>query len=607
MSYQAQNFPSPHHDGSDLYVSNSAPQIGDHVVLKVRVPLGDKATKIWVRLFHDGEPRTFELKKGKASTVETWWSVSIEIFNPLTHYRFLLVDKGTYRWLNGEGVFHRDVVDREDFQIIAKPGYPEWIKSAIFYQIFPDRFAKSQAKRDLPAWAVPKDWNSLPTGRGPNVSTEFYGGDFAGIQQHLSHLEDLGVNAIYFTPFFPARSAHRYDASSFEHVDPLLGGDEAFLEFSKVAHEKGFRIMGDLTSNHCGLGHEWIQTALKNPDAKERDFFYWDKAIRHGYVGWWGVASLPKLNYTSPLLQEKMYAGADSIVKKWLKPPFSNDGWRIDVGNMTGRHGVQDLNQQVTRGIRNAMDETNPDAWLVAENADHSPSDLDGFGWHGTMNYVGFARPVWGWLSKAAKFADDFMGLPAPIPTFPGESMVEMMRSFAAGIPWRSLTASMLLLDSHDTARFRTVTGRDRARHIAGATMLLSYPGVPSIFAGDEIGLEGEWGEDSRRTIDWEHPKKWDQELFAEFKKLIAVRKESDALCNGGIRWVDVKPNSIAYLRESKKESVLVFVARSAGRYQINLKPYGYTVKKTLYGPAAKSQLISIVSAGAVSGIWRVQ
>ena len=494
MSYQAQNFPSPHHDGSDLYVSSSAPQIGDHVVLKVRVPRGDKATKIWVRLFHDGEPRTFELKKGKANSVETWWSVSIEILNPLTHYRFLLVDKGTYRWLNGEGVFHRDVVDREDFQIIAKPGYPEWIKSAIFYQIFPDRFAKSQAKPDLPSWAVPKDWNSLPTGRGPNVSTEFYGGDFEGIQQHLSHLEDLGVNAIYFTPFFPARSAHRYDASSFEHVDPLLGGDEAFFEFSNVAREKGFRIMGDLTSNHCGLGHEWIQTALKNPDAKERDFFYWDKAIRHGYVGWWGVASLPKLNYTSPLLQEKMYAGADSIVKKWLKPPFSNDGWRIDVGNMTGRHGVQDLNQQVMRGIRNAMDETNPDAWLVAENADHSPSDLDGFGWHGTMNYVGFARPVWGWLSKSAKFADDFMGLPAPIPTFPAESMVEMMRSFAAGIPWRSLTASMLLLDSHDTARFRTVTGRDRARHIAGATMLLSYPGVPSIFAGDEIGLEGEWG-----------------------------------------------------------------------------------------------------------------
>ena len=137
--------------------------------------------------------------------------------------------------------------------------------------------------------------------------------------------------------------------------------------------------------------------------------------------------------------------------------------------------------------------------------------------------------------------------------------------------------------------------------------MLFTYPGVPSVFAGDEIGLEGEWGEDSRRTIDWNNPKKWDQDFLSEFKKLIAVRKNSDALSNGGLRWVEVKANSIAYLRESEKESVLVFVARRAGRYQINLKPYGYSIKETLYGPEAKSQLISFTSKGAASGIWLVE
>lgn len=598
---------APHHDGSDLYVSNSSPRLGDFVALKVRVPNGDKAQKVWVRLFHDGEPRTFELKKGKKGVVETWWSVSIEILNPVTHYRFLLVDKGTYRWLNGEGVFGREVVDREDFQIISKPNYPDWIKHAVFYQIFPDRFAKSAKERELPTWAIPRNWNDLPTGRGPETGVEYYGGDFEGVAEKLPHLVDLGVNAIYFTPFFPSRSNHRYDASSFEHADPLLGGDEAFIEFSKMARKHGFRIMGDLTTNHCGIGHDWIQISLKNPDAKERDFFYWDKSIRHGYVGWWGHASLPKLNYQSHLLREKMYAGSDSIVKKWLKPPFIADGWRIDVGNMTGRYLEQDLNHEVARGIRTAMDEVNPNAWLVAENADHSPVDLNGFGWHGTMNYVGFARPLWGWLSKSATFADNFMGLPAPIPSFSGDATVAMMRSFSAGIPWRSFVASMLLLDSHDTARFRTVVGRDRARHIVGASILLSYPGVPSIFAGDEIGLEGEWGEDARRTIDWDHPKKWDQELFQEFKKLISIRRNSDALSCGGLRWIDIGANSMAYLRESEKESILVFAARSAGRYQINLKPYGYSVKDTLYGPTAKSSLIAIAAKGAVSGIWRLK
>jgi alpha-glucosidase len=185
--------------------------------------------------------------------------------------------------------------------------------------------------------------------------------------------------------------------------------------------------------------------------------------------------------------------------------------------------------------------------------------------------------------------------------------MVGMMRSFSAGIPWRSFTASMLLLDSHDTARFRNVVGRDRARHIAGATILFTYPGVPSVFAGDEIGMEGEWGEDSRRTIDWEHSKKWDNELFAEFKKLISLRKKSHAISNGGLRWIDISPNSIAFLRESEKESVLVFAARSAGRYNINLKPYGYSVKETLYGPEVKSSQIAISSKGAVSGVWRLK
>lgn len=607
MRSQVQNLVFPHHDGSELYVSNSAPKVGEKIELRVRVPKGDKAHQLFIRLFHDGEPRTFAMKKGRPRAHETWWSITVEILNPVTHYRFLLADKGTYRWLNGAGVFSREVVDREDFQIIAKREYPSWTKRAVFYQIFPDRFATSGKKKNLPEWAIPTKWNDLPTGRGPKVGAEFYGGDFQGVSEHLGHLEDLGVNAIYFTPFFPARSNHRYDASSFEHADPLLGGDDGFLEFSSAAKKRGFRIMGDLTTNHCGLGHDWIQLALKNPDAKERDFFYWDKSIRHGYVGWWGHASLPKLNYQSQLLREKMYSGSASVVKKWLKAPYSADGWRIDVGNMTGRYLEQDINQEIARGIRSAMDEANSQAWLVAENADHSPTDLDGFGWHGTMNYVGFARPIWAWLNKPNKKIDNFMGLPVPIPTFDGQAMVEMMRSFSAGIPWRSFVASMLLLDSHDTARFRTVVGKEIPRHIAGVTLLLTYPGVPSIFAGDEIGLEGEWGEDSRRTIDWDHPNKWNQELFAEYKKLIAIRKNSDALCDGGIRWIQTGPHAIAYLRESKNEAVLVFVARRAGRYHINLKPFGYSVKETLYGPKAKSELVTVSSKGAMSGIWRLK
>ena len=598
------NLIEAHHDGSEIFVSNSAPKIGQLVELKVRIPAKDRPNQVFVRLFHDGEPRTFELKKSKQSKIETWWSVKVEIQNTVTHYRFMLVDKKSYRWLNGMGLFAHDVTDREDFQIIAKPSYPQWIKKAVFYQIFPDRFAKSEVKRELPSWALPKQWNDLPKGKDKTTGVEFYGGDLPGITSKISHIKNLGASAIYFTPAFPGRSNHRYDASSFDEIDPLLGGNSAMAEFSAAAHKNGLKIMGDLTTNHCGAGHPWIQKALKNSRSKTREFFYWDSKIPHGYVGWWGLASLPKLNYTSHKLRGLIYRDKNSVIRKWLKPPYNFDGWRIDVGNMTGRYLDQDINQEIARGIRNAMDETKSDAWLVAENADHSPADLDGFGWHGTMNYNGFARPLVNWLNQPKKSIPNFSQFAVPNPVFSGTGTVHVMRAFAAGIPWRSLVASMVLLDSHDTARFKTVVGGDRSRHLAGVATLLTYPGVPSIFAGDEIGLEGEWGEDARRTIDWENPEKWDGELFSEFKKLVEIRKSHDALINGGLRWVYITDSAFAYLRESKRESILVFISRSAGSHTLNLEPLGYKVKETLYGKPAKGNKIKINSQKANCGIW---
>lgn len=598
------SFLQPHHDGSEIYVSNIAPRIGDKVELKLRVPAQYSPDKVFVRFFHDGEPRTRELKRYEKSSIESWWKVKVEVLNPVFHYRFLMVVDGQFSWINGAGLFEHDVTDREDFQIIANGAHPQWIQSSVFYQIFPDRFANSGAIRELPQWAVPKEWNELPNGRHKTTGQEYYGGDFPGITSKISYMQDLGVTAVYFTPAFPGRSTHRYDARTFDEVDPLLGGNEGLIAFSKAAHKAGMRIMGDLTTNHCGAGHPWIQKSLKDKKAKEREFFYWDKSIKHGYVGWWGLASLPKLNYDSTKLRSLMYSGEKSVVKKWLRAPYSMDGWRIDVGNMTGRYLGQDINQEVARGIRTAVDETNSDAWLVAENADHSPSDLDGFGWHGTMNYNGFARPLVNWFNNPSNGIANFSGLPGKNPKFSGEGTVAIMRAFVAGIPWRSLVASMVLLDSHDTARFRTVVANDENAHLAAATLLLTYPGVPSIFAGDELGLEGAWGEDARRTIDWESPEKWNKKLFYGFKSLIAIRKTRHALAYGGLRWVFASDDAMAYLRESKKESVLVYVSRSGTKSKIDLRPYGYGVAETLFGQKAEGDQFVVKSSVATSGVW---
>ncbi|NCV79384.1 MAG: glycoside hydrolase family 13 protein [Actinobacteria bacterium] len=598
---------TPHHDGSDLYVSNSAPKIGDKVTLKVRVPNDYLFEKAMLRIYHDGEPRIFEMKLTKKGAVESWYQATVEILNLQNSYRFAFIGHGKYEYLNARGLFDHDVHSNNDFQIVAIPANPAWINSSVFYQIFPDRFARSGKVNITPDWAYPREWNLLPRGRGKYTGQELYGGDLYGVQEHLDHITELGANGIYFTPIFPSRSNHRYDATSFDHVDPILGGDKAFQSLIKVSKKKGVRILGDLTSNHCGAGHDWLAKAKKDKKSKERSYFFWDKSIKWGYVGWYGLESLPKLNYASKALRKAVYEGKNSIVKKWISPKFGMAGWRIDVGNMTGVQGAENHHVEVMRGIRSAMQEVNPDTWLVAENGDFIASDLDGLGWQGAMNYQGFMRPFWNWINRNPEITGGFQGLPFAMPKINGKQLVASIQEFNSSIPWRSLTASMMLLDSHDTARFRTVVLGDIAAHKTAMTMMLSYPGVPSIFAGDEIGLEGSWGEDARRTINWEDRSGWDVEFFAEVKKLVKLRKTQDALINGGLRWVSVENDYIAYLRESKKQSILVLVSRGPINATIDLSSYGYRVNKTLYGQEVTGEIFSIKSDAAVQGVWELK
>jgi alpha-glucosidase len=184
--------------------------------------------------------------------------------------------------------------------------------------------------------------------------------------------------------------------------------------------------------------------------------------------------------------------------------------------------------------------------------------------------------------------------------------MVESMKTFSASIPWRSLVSSMVLLDSHDTARMRTVVNGDSNRHLTAMALLMTYPGVPSIYAGDEIGIEGEWGEDGRRTMPWDKPESWDNDFLAQVTALVAIRKESNALSDGGLRWVAVEDDFIVFLRESKREKLLVFLSRSAVTTTIDLKPLGVKIKSTLFGIAAEGDEIAISSQSATQAIWRV-
>lgn len=547
-----------HHDGSELYVRTGTPTLGDSVPVRVRVPSGSAARAVHLRTVRDGEPEVIEARLDGQDEHERWYVAEVEVHNPVTPYRFLLDEPTGYRWLNGTGLHARDVPDAADFRLTVHPPAPAWAQDAVVYQVFPDRFARSGAQQSVPDWAQPADWDDEPLAAGPGVGQQLFGGDLPGIEQRLGHLERLGVDVLYLTPFFPGRSNHRYDASTFDHVDPLLGGDDALVSLSRALHARGMRLMGDLTTNHTGADHEWFRRAREDRSSEEAGFYLWTE---DGYVGWLGHASLPKLDHCSTALGPRLVDGPDSVIGRWLREPYGLDGWRIDVANMTGRYRDQDLTHDVARRIRRTVTQARRDALLVSEHFHDASQDLTGDGWHANMNYNGFTRPVWGWTAPVGT-EQPLLGLPVRRARRGGASTAATMREFAAVLPWSVTAAQWNLLGSHDTARIRTlVDGRDMLEVAVG--LLLTYPGTPMVFAGDEVGATGTTGEHARVTMPWDRPRDWDEATFALYRELIALRRGSVALRRGGLRWWLAEDDVLAYVRETPEERVLVVAARA--------------------------------------------
>jgi alpha-glucosidase len=557
----------PHHDGSSLYVPEQAPDPGDTVPVFVRVPPESAVDGVWARALHDADPVYAEGKVDRTAPDGTWWRCELELRNPLTNYRFLLSGPdGGYRWLTGTGPHGHDVPDTADFRISTAPPPPDWAPDATVYQIFPDRFARSAAagSRPVPAWARPAGWDEEVVFRGDGVAEQFFGGDLDGIVEHLDHVATLGADTIYLTPFFPAESNHRYNASSFAEVDPLLGGDRALARLAQEVHARGWRLVGDLTTNHSGDTHEWFRTALSDPAAPERAFYYFDSPESDGYHGFLGVMTLPKFRLDSAELRRRLLDGQESVTGRWLRAPYELDGWRVDVAHMTGRHAADDFCADVARTMRRALAGTGREQLLVAEHPYDASADLAGDGWHGTMNYAGFTRPVWTWLRDPTSELP-FLDVPVGMPRLPAEAAVATMRAITAGMPWRAVVNSWSLLGSHDTMRIRTVVGTADVVEVA-AGLLFTMPGAPMVFAGDEIGLEGVLGEDARRPFPWHRPETWDRVTLDRYRTLAALRRSHHALRRGGLRWVHAGGDVLAYLRESGRERLLVLAARAPHR-----------------------------------------
>ena len=613
----------PHHDGSALYVPNQQPKLLEKVKVRVRIhdAIG-KVVSVKVRFSESGEAfNTDAAKVIKREGGWTWYETSITMHNPKMNYRFLIeLEKNQFVWLNSDGLQAQIPADIRDFRINTFSSAPAWGKSSIMYQIFPDRFARSKQadKHKTPEWAVARKWSDPVMVEGRDRSQEFYGGDLWGVIEHLDHLKKLGINLVYLTPMFPARSNHRYDASSFDHIDPLLGGNKAFSELVKAAHKLGMRVIGDLTTNHSGDAHEWFKASYKNPSAPESEFYYFSDRNRK-YDSWFGVPSLPKFNWKSQELRKRFIQGKSSVVAKWLKAPFSTDGWRIDVANMTGRIRDEDMYLDVAQTIRKTMVDINPDTIMLGEYTSDAAYEVQGDGWQGAMTYSNFTKPVWRWFYDAsgeAKRAKINKNVVKPgftwndgTQTGTGKDLVASYTQFIAGFPWHVRLCNMNPLDTHDIPRFKTYA-IDGSQKVAAA-MQFTFPGIPVVWAGDEFGLDGYSGEHSRTPLPWNDELPNDKSLIKVYSTLAEIRKSNSALNDGSMRFVYASNEAIVYVRENAKQAIVVCVTRGADKKIALPKDavIGLNKAKNLYGGGKiKAEGSNLVLPGdkLSTNIWRI-
>lgn len=408
---------------------------------------------------------------------------------------------------------------------------PAWVRDAIFYQIFPDRFVNGDPGNDP---INVREWGSPPDHH------HYQGGDLAGIVSKLDYLSDLGVNALYLNPIFLSTSTHRYNTSDYYRIDPFLGDEKVFSDFLTAVHRRNMRVLLDGVFNHCGRGFFAFVDVLENGGySPYKDWFHinrfpleaYSAGKENRYAGWWGYKSLPKFNTTNPAVRKYLI----DVGRYWVEKGI--DGWRLDVPNE-----IDD--DDFWAEFREAVRQANPEALTVGEIWDINPRWVGDDHFDGLMHY-----PLRSAIIKLLKQEIDTAGF------------IDDITRIQTAYPAEHLFGMYLLLGSHDTERVRTILKGDKAKNRLAFDLLFAFPGAPAIYYGDEIGLEGGKDPDCRRAFSWDQ-KQWDHDLHGRIRKLTQFRNSSGALRHGEMLVIgcnDDKPG-IMIRRKSAEETVWVII-----------------------------------------------
>ncbi len=578
-----------HHDIDDMSYFNPRSQNraafhfetyrGEVESVKLRLkPEGDKQDYLTEDLYRFLSHRTSDFYRGVIELPEEKFSYYFQVIDGETEYYY--GDKGAAQSREEAGEFYLDLAEKDIFHT------PDWVQDAVFYQIFPDRFARGSTENDpglielyqnereryeayIPEWHQGIKPGQDPVLRGEEQLSDednaihppagyyaYYGGDLLGVKDKIPYLQELGINAVYFNPIFAASAYHRYNTSGFEYIDTNLvyqGDQEASQEFFarlvEELNEHGIKVILDGVFNHVGYEHWAFQDVIENEEDSE--YLNWfdihsfpikslyeqqQQDLEPNYDGWWDFGHMPELNVDEPEVREYIWR----ITEKWMDKGI--DGWRLDVPTDVTR-----TDPDFWSDWREHVKSLDEDAYITGEIWGDGSSYLQGDEFDAVMNYR-FRNAVNSFVGQGRFTAEEFHR--------------EMMR-ILFDYPDQAVFSLLNLLGSHDTARYMTVVDGDRDKFKLSKLLQMTYIGAPMIYYGDEIGMEGADDPDNRRTMVWEDrgytaP---DEDLREYISELIQIRNENEVLRRGEIKKVNSeKARVYSFLRTDLDEDMLVII-----------------------------------------------
>lgn len=568
---------SVYSDGTESFVSNPQPSLGETVKIRIRMYEAAPVKHVFLRTAPNGLEKLTEAVLYKKENGLAYYEAELTMTETRMQYHFYLVCEDVIFYYNQKGITTYVPEIGCDFVLLTDYRQPSWVKGAVFYQIFPERFCNGNPDNDVKNGeyeyqghkTIKKNWEDRPMPYEEGFSLDFFGGDLEGIRQKIPYLKDLGVTAVYLNPIFYAPSVHKYDCIDYFHVDPHFGGDEALADLSKALHENGMKLILDISINHTGCEHRWMnrdgvffdrkEGAFNNPESAERDFYFWMPEGKY-YHAWLGFDTLPTLNYTSEELRKRIYRAQDSVLRKWMKPPYSIDGWRFDVADTCARNNEVQLAHEIWPEIHKAIREENKDAYILAEDWGDCTEYLQGKEWDSPMNYFGCGRVLRQFLGLPDLFSVRNEILRNVKYKMPAKEVEERVLQYLAKIPYVFWQNQFNLMESHDASRVHNFECVDREEYRGAVIMQFMLIGAPSVYYGTEVGIDGGvQGDDGYR-----YPMPWSQipgrnpEMYEFYKTLMHLKKDRKALKDGGMKFIYAEGGILALARFCEKE---IFVA----------------------------------------------